>query len=57
MKIDKIQELRGPNIWSVQSKKLIQMLLDLEDPTHVLRRTQKPILEPHEWYENEGHKG
>ena len=31
MKIDKIQELRGPNIWSVQRKKLIQMRLDLED--------------------------
>jgi cyanophycin synthetase len=25
MKIDKIQALRGPNIWSVQRKKLIQM--------------------------------
>jgi len=24
MKIDKIQALRGPNIWSVQRKKLIQ---------------------------------
>ena len=31
MKIDKIQALRGPNIWSVQRKKLIQMRLDLED--------------------------
>jgi len=30
MKIDKIQALRGPNIWSVQRKKLIQMRLDLE---------------------------
>jgi cyanophycin synthetase len=31
MKIDKIQALRGPNIWSVQRRKLIQMRLDLED--------------------------
>ncbi|WP_297516998.1 cyanophycin synthetase [Flavobacterium sp.] len=31
MKIEKIQSLRGPNIWSVQRKKLIQMRLDLED--------------------------
>lgn len=31
MKILKIQALRGPNIWSVQRKKLIQMRLDLED--------------------------
>ncbi|ENI5846279.1 ATP-grasp domain-containing protein, partial [Flavobacterium psychrophilum] len=31
MKIDKIQALRGPNIWSIQRKKLIQMRLDLEE--------------------------
>ncbi len=31
MKIDKIQALRGPNIWSVQRKKLIQMRLDLQE--------------------------
>ena len=31
MKIDKIQALRGPNIWSVQRKKLIQLRLDLEE--------------------------
>lgn len=31
MKIEKIQALRGPNIWSVQRKKLIQMRLDLQD--------------------------
>jgi cyanophycin synthetase len=31
MKIDKIQALRGPNIWSLQRKKLIQMRLDLEE--------------------------
>lgn len=30
MKILKIQALRGPNIWSVNRKKLIQMRLDIE---------------------------
>ena len=31
MKIEKIQALRGPNIWSVKRKKLIQMRLNLEE--------------------------
>ncbi len=31
MKIIKIQTLRGPNIWSIQRKNLIQMRLDLEE--------------------------
>ena len=31
MKIIKVQALRGPNIWSIQRKKLIQMRLDLEE--------------------------
>ena len=31
MKILKIQALRGPNLWSVNRKKLIQMRLDLEE--------------------------
>lgn len=31
MKILKIQALRGPNVWSVYRKKLIQMRLDLEE--------------------------
>jgi cyanophycin synthetase len=31
MKIEHIQVLRGPNIWSVNRKKLIQMRLDLEE--------------------------
>ncbi|MEX2230647.1 MAG: cyanophycin synthetase, partial [Cyclobacteriaceae bacterium] len=31
MKILKVQALRGPNIWSVNRKKLIQMRLDIED--------------------------
>lgn len=35
MKIDKIQVLRGPNIWSITRKKLIQMRLDLEEVEHL----------------------
>ncbi|HRN98815.1 MAG TPA: cyanophycin synthetase, partial [Flavobacterium sp.] len=31
MKILKIQVLKGPNIWSIRRKKLIQMRLDLEE--------------------------
>ncbi len=31
MKIEKIQVLRGPNIWSISRKKLIQMRLNLEE--------------------------
>ncbi|MFC4164268.1 cyanophycin synthetase [Epilithonimonas zeae] len=34
MKIEKIQVLRGPNIWSITRKKLIQMRLDLEEIEH-----------------------
>lgn len=34
MKIEKIQVLRGPNIWSIRRKKLIQMRLDLEEMEH-----------------------
>lgn len=34
MKILKIQALRGPNIWSINRKKLIQMRIDLEDLEH-----------------------
>jgi predicted GH43/DUF377 family glycosyl hydrolase len=37
--------------------KIGAMLLDLNDPTKVLRRTNNPILEPTEKYENEGFKG
>jgi len=32
------------------------MILDLKDPTKVLYRSSEPILEPEEWYENEGYK-
>ncbi|MEO6849877.1 MAG: cyanophycin synthetase, partial [Mucilaginibacter sp.] len=34
MKIENIQVLRGPNIWSTSRKKLIQMRLDLEEMEH-----------------------
>ncbi len=34
MKIENIQVLRGPNIWSVSRKKLIQMRLDLQEMEH-----------------------
>ncbi len=37
--------------------KIGAMLLDLGDPTKVLCRSNQPILEPTERYENEGYKG
>ena len=36
--------------------KMGAMLLDLKEPTKVLYRSAEPILEPEEWYENEGYK-
>ena len=36
--------------------KLGAMILDNNDPTKILYRSKKPILEPDESYENEGHK-
>jgi predicted GH43/DUF377 family glycosyl hydrolase len=36
--------------------KLGAMLLDLKHPEKVLHRSDEPVLEPMEWYENEGHK-
>ncbi len=33
------------------------MLLDLNDPTKILARAPKPVLEPSEHYENHGYKG
>lgn len=36
--------------------KIGAMLLDLDNPTKVLHRTNAPIVEPSEWYENEGFK-
>lgn len=47
MKILKIQALRGPNIWSVKRKKLIQMRLDLEEmeqrPTNTIEGFRERI--------------
>jgi len=47
MKILGIQVLRGPNIWSVNRKKLIQMRLDLEEmeqrPTNVIEGFREGI--------------
>lgn len=37
--------------------KLGAMLLDLQDPSIVLYRSATPVLEPEEWYENEGKPG
>ena len=36
--------------------KMGAMLLDLSDPTRIIARSAKPILEPEEYYENEGFK-
>ena len=36
--------------------KLWAMILDAEDPTKILYNSNQPILEPDEWYENEGYK-
>ena len=57
MKIENIQVLRGPNIWSVSRKKLIQMRLNLQDmenrPTNTIdgfyERMEKliPTLQTH----------
>lgn len=44
-------DTRDPNRY-----KLGAMLLDLKDPEKVLYRATQPILEPDEWYENEGFK-
>ncbi len=47
MKVLGIQVLRGPNIWSINRKKLIQMRLDLEDleqrPTNVIEGFRERI--------------
>jgi predicted GH43/DUF377 family glycosyl hydrolase len=37
--------------------KLGAMLLDLQNPTKVLYRSSTPLLEPDEWYENDGKVG
>src|SRR6185437_6915526 len=37
--------------------KLGAMILDEHDPTKVLYRSDTPVLEPQEWYENQGKPG
>ncbi len=37
--------------------KLGAMMLDLDDPTKVLYRSTAPLLQPEEWYENDGKPG
>jgi len=37
--------------------KLWAMILDAKDPTRILYNSSQPILEPDEWYENNGYKG
>lgn len=44
-------DVKDPNRY-----KLGAMLLDLNEPTKVLVRSRQPVLEPDEWYENEGFK-
>lgn len=65
MKILGIQVLRGPNIWSIRRKKLIQMRLDLEDleqrPTNLIpgfkERIQHLLPSLYEHRCSEGHAG
>jgi len=45
MKIENIQVLRGPNIWSTNRKKLIQMRLDLQELEHQPSNTIPGFLE------------
>ena len=40
-----------------QKYKVGAMLLDLNDPTRILYRSENPILEPNEWYENDWKPG
>jgi predicted GH43/DUF377 family glycosyl hydrolase len=44
-------DARDPNRY-----KLGAMILDANDPTKILYRSQVPVLEPEEWYENNGWK-
>jgi cyanophycin synthetase len=65
MKILKIQALRGPNIWSVNRKKLIQMRLDIEEledrPTNLIdgfgKRLEEMIPTMYEHRCSEGRPG
>ncbi len=44
-------DVRDPNRY-----KLGAMVLDAQDPTKILYRSRVPVLEPEEWYENNGWK-
>ncbi len=49
--LNHIMDVRDPNRYKIGA-----MLLDLKDPTKILAMSSEPILEPDEWYENNGHK-
>ncbi|PRY53871.1 cyanophycin synthetase [Arcticibacter pallidicorallinus] len=65
MEIQRIQVLKGPNIWSIKRKKLIQMRLDLQDleqrPSNTIpgfrERIEQMIPSLYEHRCSEGHKG
>lgn len=65
MEIQRIQVLKGPNIWSIRRKKLIQMRLDLQDleqrPSNTIpgfrERIEQMIPSLYEHRCSEGHKG
>ncbi|MDO8620142.1 MAG: glycosidase [bacterium] len=44
-------DVKDPNRY-----KLGAMLLDLAEPTKIIAKAKNPVLEPDEWYENEGFK-
>ncbi len=46
----------NPDVSSVGYKVGV-MLLDLNDPTHILYRSNQPVLEPTQWYENDWKPG
>jgi len=45
MKILNIQAHRGPNVWSIQHPKLIQLRLEMEEPDQNLQNIDKPTLQ------------
>lgn len=65
MEIQSIQVLKGPNIWSIRRKKLIQMRLDLKDleyrPSNTIpgfrERLEQMLPSLHNHRCSEGHKG
>lgn len=58
--------IKTPNGWlliyyavdekELEKYKIGAMILDAQNPERVLHRSAQPILEPTEWYENQGHK-